>query len=288
MADIPEKLITDIARRRAVIVVGSGASKHATSESGNISPDWEEFLKDANQKHPRGKCEVIDEAISKGDYLHACEWLKERYDYNWTKYLRDTFLAPKFRPGELHRLICELDCRILLSMNFDDILDRAAQIALEGTCIVKNYWDPDINESLRGETRYLIRAHGTLSTPDKLIFTQRDYAEARILYGRFYDTIDAALMTHTFVFIGAGHRDPDINLLLENHRFTFSEGHPHYFLTSNEIAPEMRRSLRSNRNLETVLYDKQDKQHSGLVEFLSEILFQVEGERERIGKEIDW
>lgn len=63
-----------------------------------------------------------------------------------------------------------------------------------------------------------------------MIFSQFDYAEARTKYSSFYQLLNALLLTHTFVFIGAGLNDPDIKLLLENYAFQYKTSRKHYFL----------------------------------------------------------
>ncbi|MCL8034387.1 SIR2 family protein, partial [Pseudomonas aeruginosa] len=62
----------------------------------------------------------------------------------------------------------------------------------------------------------IIKIHGSVDSTDKLIFTRKDYSEARTKYRNFYQIIEALSLTHTFIFIGCGTNDPDIRLLLED------------------------------------------------------------------------
>jgi len=173
-------------------------------------------------------------------------------------------------------------------LNFEDILDRALQEVHGGTCVTKRYYDNGVSEFLRGTDRYLVKVHGSLDEIDKIIFTQRQYAEARIKSSPFYNAFDSALMTHTFLFLGAGTRDPDINLVLENQNFTYSESHPHYFLTSSGIHQDMKHSLRSNRNLQVIEYEKIDDAHSGFPIVLQNLLELMERQRQELATNLDW
>ena len=168
----------------------------------------------------------VTDAIVAADYLHACECLKKRYDEGWVGYLRKTLSLPAFPPAEVHEDILRLDSRIVFSLNFDDIYERHANGVHHGSYIVKNYYDPDASEFLRGTGRYIIKVHGNLNSPDNLIFTQHDYSKARVKSASFYQAFDATLLTHTFLFVGSGFADPDVNLLLENQKIFAREPEP--------------------------------------------------------------
>ncbi|MEL7527498.1 MAG: SIR2 family protein, partial [Pseudomonadota bacterium] len=207
---------------------------------------------EANNELPGGPQAHITSALRDGDLLNACEWLQQKYGHNWTARLRTAFSAPRFVPANAHNVIARLDTRIVFSLNFEDILDRALQGVHGGTCVTKRYYDDGVSEFLRGTERYLVKVHGSLDETNKLIFTQRQYAEARITAAPFYNAFDSALMTHTFLFLGAGYRDPDINLVLENQNFTYSESHPHYFFAAAGLHADLKSSLRTNRNLQVI------------------------------------
>ena len=202
MVDWPENLVSDIARRRSVILVGAGVSAQAISETGKKPPTWKEFLSECNTNSPGGAAPHISKAIADGDLLHACEWLKRRYDYRWRDKLRSVFSEPRFQPTEVHKNIALLDSRINFSLNFDDIFERALNEVHGGTCVQKSYFDEDVSEFLRGTARYAIKVHGSLNATEKIIFTQGQYAKARIEASSFYSAFDSALMTHTFLFSG--------------------------------------------------------------------------------------
>lgn len=288
MVEWPVDLVRDIARRRCVIVVGSGVSRQAIGIDGAKPPTWKQFLLECNDELKGGPKDHISSAIREGDLLHACEWLQNEYQQYWKDRLRGAFNSPKFEPTEVHRLIARLDSRIIFSLNFEEILDRAVQDVLSGTCVTKRYYDEGVSEFLRGTDRYLVKVHGSLHEIERIIFTQRQYAEARVKSAAFYQAFDSALMTHTFLFLGAGTQDPDINLVLENQNFTYSNSHPHYFLSTPEIHADMKRSLRENRNLEVVVYDPLDNDYSGFTDAIRQLLDEVDAERQEMAHETRW
>jgi hypothetical protein len=289
MTNWPDPLVRDIARRRSVIVLGSGVSRQANRAPGTPPPPgWKDLLIDANKSVPGGAKPHITEAINNGDYLHACEWLKVAYDSQWHDFIRSRLAKPKYSPADVHRKISEIDSRIVFSLNFDDIFERAAKDFYEGNCYVKQYYSNDVEEFLRGSGRYIVKIHGSLDELTRTIFTQGEYSSARISEAKFYNAFDSALLSHTFLFIGAGYNDPDINLILENQNFMYQSAHPHYFLAPTGLHEDRKRSLRMNRNLEVVEYDPADSEHSGFGAAIVELLDRVEGERENLQSTMDW
>lgn len=232
--------------------------------------------------------DVIREALDAGDYLHACEWLKKRWDSRWRNYLRDTFATPGYAAAEIHEQILKLDSRIVFTLNFDGIYERHADSIHRGSHIVKNYYDEDVEEFLRGPGRYIVKVHGSLDRATNLIFTQKEYSKARVTNTAFYQAFDAALLTHTFIFLGCGISDPDINLLLENQNFRYQEQAPHFFVTSHGFNVDRKQSLRESRNLKVLEYDPLDEGHSGLVRELETLNLAVEAERFELANSTNW
>lgn len=276
--DWPKQLVSDLAAQRAVVVIGSGASKQAANKDGARPPLWGEFLSAGVKKVGKKGTKHIRSAIRNRDYLHACEWLKKALDEEWPKFLREQFVTPKFHATEIHDLIFRLDSRITISPNFDDIYERRANEITKGNVVVKNYYEDDVTNFLRDEQQYVVKMHGSIASPDKMIFSRRDYGQARINHSAFYQALDACLLTHTFVFLGCGIEDPDIALLLENQNFTFPTSRPHYFITPKTISKDMEMSLRDNRNLKCLKYDPRDG-HLLLVNAIKDLKERVEALR---------
>ena len=289
MIDWPEGLVSDLARRRAVVLIGAGVSRQSIGKNDVRPPLWREFLEKAISDCPdKSNLKPIQDALASGDLLHACEWLKQRFDEKWTSYLRQIFSQPAFAPAEIHNKILLLDSRIIFSLNFDDIYERNANSIHAGSYIVKNYHDSDATEFLRGSGNYIMKVHGSLHTAGQTIFTQKDYSRARVEHSAFYQAFDATLLTHTFLFIGSGYSDPDINLLLENQNFSFPAQSPHYFLSGTKLGPDRVKSLRDNRNIKILDYDAIDDNHSGLLTELDSLIEKVDAERFNLAASTNW
>lgn len=176
----------------------------------------------------------------------------------------------------------------MITPNVDKIYEVYAQAETAGTILVKKYYDSDLVNKIKSEERIILKIHGTLDESSKMIFTRSQYTNARYQNAAFYRLLEALSLTHTFIFIGCGFSDPDIQLVLENYSFVFPGSPCHYFITSKDgINTEYKRIVKENRNLEIITCDSKDN-HRELHDALEELVPMVEDERTRIAKEMDW
>lgn len=287
MINWPNSIVEDIARRKCVLVLGSGVSKNSVNNAGRRPKDWKEFLKSASE-NINGKTEIRRQ-IKSGDYLTACELIKKelgRDDYN--SLVRDEFLIPAFQPAEIHKHIFNLDSRIVITPNFDKIYDTYANTASNGNIIVKKYYESDVADCIRRPEPLIIKIHGSVESPDNLIFTRKDYAEARTENRDFYHLIDALSITHTFIFIGCGTNDPDIRLILEDYSFRFSHNKKHYLIMpKNAIHVKVREIISETMSLKALLYDPRDN-HAELTVSLKDLVIKVELKRDDLAQTRKW
>ena len=286
----PKSLISDLARRRSVLFLGSGISKNAKNAAGLHPKDWGEFLQEgASKVSSSGKKALIIKCIKNGDYLLECELLKKimgRDDF--VHLLKDEFLTPRFENAKIHEDIFLLDSRIVITPNFDKIYDVYADKESKGSIVIKNYYDDDIADHIRQRERLILKIHGSITTPDKLIFSRTDYSEARISYKHFYSILEALIATHTFIFLGAGLNDPDIKLLLEDYSFRYQNSQKHLFiLPKQSLDREILKIHEENMNLKIITYDNKNN-HQELLDSIGCLVKLVDDERQTLAKTYDW
>ncbi|WP_460132192.1 SIR2 family protein [Pseudomonas sp. S1_E04] len=256
-------------------------------------PSWADFLTEATGQidAPRKKKTVkeIHALIKAGDYLTAAEVIRnEIKQEKFTNLVKARFHTPDFKAAPIHKTLFNLDLRIAITPNFDSIYETAAGERGAGALTTKIYHDDDIADCLRRHERVLIKSHGTISSPNKLIFTRTDYAKARNSHSQFYELLDALLRTHTFIFVGCGVSDPDIRSLLENYRYRHPYGQSHYFVTaSNNFCPEVKSVLSDSLKINFIEYSS-TKDHVNLSKELDLLKEQVELERIELSKNQAW
>ncbi|HIV24496.1 MAG TPA: SIR2 family protein [Candidatus Scatomonas pullistercoris] len=293
MIDWPEYLIEAIARRKCVLFLGSGISANACNDAGKHPLTWEAFLRDILAKRSdklEGQKDVIEQTLRLKDYLTACEIIVETLgDNDFGELAANEFRRPGYKPSDIHEAVYRLDSRLVLTPNIDKIYEQYAMNESHSTVVVKSYYEDDIAKYLRTDDFLIIRVHGYVDNVSKIIFTHRQYSEARCKYASFYRMLDALILTHTFIFLGCGISDPDIQLILENMNFLYPGCLPHYFVAAKDTySKEIERSLLHNRNLELLTYDNPDGTHQQLLNELKELINKVEEKREEISAKGIW
>jgi hypothetical protein len=269
----------DLARRKAVLVLGAGISRNSVNAAGARPPLWSEFLKSAMAQTNESKAwrSAVNRLIRDGDYLTACSVIKDRLGpANFTSFMRDQFLTPGFAPAQIHDVLIGLDSRIVLTPNYDKIFETRINAVQNNTVLVKNYYDSDVAQAIRTPGRIVLKVHGTIDTAAEVIITRADYANARQKHRSFYAVLDALAATHTFVFIGCGLNDPDIRLLLEDHAFRSIHTLPHFLLLpKTEVTKHVVGAIESSLGVTLLQFDPKNN-YLEFHESLSDLVSQVD------------
>lgn len=202
--------------------------------------------------------------------------------------MKESFQTPGFKPAPIHEAIYRLDSRIVLTPNFDKIYELHAQRESNGTVTTKSFTDDDIAYHVRRADPIVIKLHGTIDKPNSIIFSREDYIEARSKYRDFYAIIESLIVTHTFLFLGCGLNDPDIQLLLEDYAKRFRYSSAHYFtIPYRSVRRPVLKVHEKALNLRFIPYDSKDN-HRLLAEGLNELVDLVESERAAIASTMKW
>lgn len=244
----------------------AGSPKLATSEDF-LSGDWKDIK--------AGEIRGIRSNMIFFDLLRKCN----TYDYVFFD------MGPSL--GAINRAIL-LACDFFITPNIDKIYEQCTHINSFGTVVIKKYYE-DIAPFLRQSDYLVIKAHGCVDDPQRIVFTHKQYNIARYNYASFYRLLDALLLTNTFVFVGCGLSDPDIQLTHENANFSFPNCKPHYFITaSGTISNEVAKSLLTNRNIKVLTYNNTDGTHRELLNDLKQLVPLVEEKRQEYSLKATW
>lgn len=283
----PEEVIDDIARRRCVLFLGSGVSMNSVNDSGRRPKTWKSFLESALEGVSPNK--HIKKLLKENDFLTACELIKRQMDRsNFTRLVRNEFLTPAYKFAPIHEEIFKLDSRLVVTPNFDKIYETYANSQANGSIVVKHHYDADVNSVIRETGRVILKIHGTIDSPDNMIFTRSEYAEARSRYRTFYEILEALSLTHTFIFIGSGVNDPDIRLLLEDTFFKHKSARPHIMILPNKSVHEtIIDVIEDTMNLKILRYSPNNN-HQELLESIKHLVEIVDSQRNEIRTSGNW
>ena len=285
MINWPDSLINDLVEGRCVVFLGSGISCNSKNIEGLKPKTWKEMLEKAtNELTDTHKKKVIKTCLSRSDYLMACELVKVAMgDEQFKDFLRDEFQTPGFLPADIHKDIFKMDVPVVITPNFDKIYDTYVTTEAKGTIPVLNYDSDDIIDYIRTGKQIVLKIHGTIDERSKLIFSKKDYAKARITYANFYKLLEALILTRTFLFLGAGLNDPDIQLLLENYCFQYGNTRKHFFVIhEKEYSDEELNIYESTLNLSFLKYNWNNrvKSHQDFLNSVKELSSKVEERKE--------
>jgi len=283
----PDEIIDDIARRRCVIFIGAGISHNSANQQGRRPATWEMFLK-SSANGINSKTYVL-QLIKQKDYLTACEIIKkERGEAAFTQLLRTEYLTPAYKPAAIHENIFKLDSRIVATPNIDKIYETYANAKANGSIIVKHQYDSDVADVIRNNNSMILKIHGTIDSARQVIFTRKEYAEARSKYQSFYKMLEALILTNTFVFLGCGINDPDIKLLLEDTFFKHSGQREHYIvLPSGEVHDKVKEIIKETMNLSIIEYNSRNN-HRELNESVRQLSQSVDYKRQELARSFNW
>lgn len=290
--DWPSSLISDIARRRCVVVLGSGISANAQNNVGQRPKTWQAFLEDGidHLQCSKTQAKEIKKLLRNRDFLTACQVLRDLMgDHDFHLLAESEYLSPKFDAAEIHDKIIELDSRIVATPNIDTLYENRINHLQSGSVPVKHYYDNDVAQAIRGTNRIVLKIHGSIHSPNRMIFTRRDYAEARSKHSSFYEILQSLVVTQTFVFLGCGLDDPDIRLILEDYGFRHEIAKPHFFVVpSTLLHRDVQSAVEGSLNVRFLKYPCPTGNHEKLLFGIKELVELVGEERRMLAKSLDW
>lgn len=254
----PDALVSELAERRCVVFTGAGVSMGSISEDGTRHPpSWQSFLEGAlalvHDPKDRRHAKTL---VNKGQFLDAAEVIADRSNQaDFGNYLRETFVLPHYAASELHKIILEIDPKIVITTNYDEIYDQYCKSGhADSGYNICRYYESFAVENIRSRIRLVIKAHGCVSDPTKVVLSRSSYFSAKRDFPGFYEILDALFLTNTLLFVGCGLSDPDIQLILENANISAPSAHPHYALVEKTRHPSIKSAIKKTHNIELIEY----------------------------------
>lgn len=273
----PKALTAELASRRCIVFIGSGVSAGSLSADGKKSPaTWENFLRGLKNKMTSGDLDVVEILINERKYLDAAEVILHGVPAaDFSSYIREEFVRPRYKESTLHESVLDIDPKIIVTTNYDDIYDNYCRqgSAIDGYNICK-YYEDHIVSDLRSPVRLILKIHGCVSDPSKIVLSRSQYFNEKQKHGNFFKVLESLFLTHTILFLGYSISDPDIQLILENCNIAARSAHPHYIVTDNNLNTAVKDAYKRSYNLEFIEFSKGDyeKLNGGVKSLKDEVL----------------
>lgn len=256
----PDSLIGEIASRRCIFVLGAGTSAGAHSADGKKRPpDWISLLSILLGKVPHADDrKQAQEMINKEKFLDAAQIIRDHInesDFNNT--IINEFQTPNYKETRVHGLILDLDPKIIITTNYDQIFELySTRFGSHSGYNPWRYHDSDgVMNDIRSPRRVILKVHGCVTNPAKVVLTRADYFNARRSASEYFGLLDALFLTQTLLFVGSSLSDPDIQLLLENANISARSVHPHYAVVPKGRHDSIKKAIKATYNVELLEYD---------------------------------
>ncbi|MBB5234147.1 SIR2 family NAD-dependent protein deacylase [Deinococcus budaensis] len=199
----PETLLQDLVDNRWLPIVGAGLSRNAVTPDGQAIPDWAGLGREMGRHLGEQACDNALENISAFAHRFSRVVLVER--------LREMIRVNDARPGEAHRSFCTLGFDVVVTTNFDFLLEQQyAQLQRPHHPILDEY-QLAIGVS-RGVTN-ILKLHGDVNHPAHLVATEDDYEKFVVQRPLMATYLANLLISRTAVLVGYSLDDPDFRLI---------------------------------------------------------------------------
>lgn len=195
----PKPLLDDLVAGRWLPVIGAGMSRNAVVASGRQVPLWDDLGREMAadlQDYPYAG--ALD-AVSAYSHEYGRPRMVER--------VGEALLINEARPGDAHRAFCSILFDIVCTTNVDFLLERQYEAT-------PRYCRPIVDEDQlavndRSNTTALLKLHGDVHHPARLVITEEDYDAFLDKYPLLATYLANLLITRTAVLVGFSLDDPD-------------------------------------------------------------------------------
>ncbi len=236
-------------------------SASAVTAQGTKIAAWSKFLSDATKQVAEPLRSQVLGLIATKDYLLACELLQVALQDSWEDLVSAEF-GQVAHPSTLHSALLQLRQRIILTTNFDKLLEMAwGSLESGGTHYAKvvSKIDADIFRVLKNhDTKYLLKIHGSVDDAQTLVFSRSEYIRMAFGNESYSGFLETLLLNFTFLFVGFSMDDPAITTLMEMYALRYPRARPHYILTPSGIPENIVEVHKRLRKLAVIQYDAKD------------------------------
>lgn len=199
------ELAEDAIDRHLVLFVGAGVS------AGAGLPTWRELL-DKIAKHA-GFEERERDRLAKKDPRDQATLIERRLEQAGDALRSRVASELEFRQrfALLHGLLASLPSAEAVTTNFDALFELASKVRGRDVAVL-----PDDPRTTDG--RLLLKLHGSVSYPDRMVLTRADYLRMPREYGALMGLVQGLLLMRRMVFVGYSLTDEDFHELIDEVR----------------------------------------------------------------------
>ena len=219
-----EDLSLALNRDKLVIFVGAGVSKNSGL------PTWGQLVQAFAEKidYPTNGRLATEEYIRIPQYYYC---LDESEGHSSYYSLIKSMLPEDIAPNLLDELIAALRPKHIVTTNFDTLLDQVAR----DYEVIRD--DKDLMTGI--SSHYLLKLHGDIRQPEKLVFKEDDYLHYSHTHRLMETFLKSLLIDHVCLFVGYSLNDYNLKTFVSWIEYIAEEMHVkqkmhrNYFLSSS-------------------------------------------------------
>jgi hypothetical protein len=287
LSEIPDPLKHAARCGNLIPFIGAGISRLAKSQLKNPFPTWTEMIRELSTLATAQKLissdekEEIDGLIKQGKYLMAAEALREsvRDDF-FEDLMHKRFGDPNAEPGLIHDRLFDLKPSLILTTNYDKLLEKAYYNKFNKIPEVKTFRQAhDVEKFMRKHERWvdhplIFKIHGSVDEARDAVFAEKSYRELRYRAQGYRAVLGAIFVTRVVLMLGFSFSDPEIAALMETLRESLDHRSSidYIVLPKGEKGSVEKRRLKEDFGLQTIEYERQsDDSHPELLELIDRL-----------------
>ena len=203
LSHFPKPLLEDLVLGRWLPVLGAGMSRNASVAPGKEMPLWNHLGEQISHELQGYSYTGPLDTISAFEHEYGRPKLIEKlYDY---------LLIDESRPGDVHRGFCSIPFDIVCTTNIDFLLERQYEVTPRHCTPLID--EDQLSVNIRDPGVSLLKLHGDLHHPNRLVVTEEDYDLFVDRYPLMSTFLANLLITRTAVMVGYSLDDPDFRQL---------------------------------------------------------------------------
>lgn len=263
--DISPELIKAIQGSDLVPLVGAGVSR----QTNPPFPTWSELLalmmKFALDKRYITPTEEMElRQLPNEDVLLVAEKLRSSLIANseYDNFMRRTFDPLSVRPAEIHPALFDLNAQIILTTNYDKMLEDACASKYRQMPTVYTYNESELvlPSLLYSDRPIIFKIHGDVGKRDTLVFSEMDYRTLIYDKAGYRQVLSSLFTTRTVLMLGFSFSDPELQRMFEMLAHVLKyQGPFHYiYLPEHEINDTKARLWKSIYRVEVIRFKMSD------------------------------
>lgn len=228
--NFPDELKTIYRSGRLLPFIGAGVSMSVTwndiNGTAKRGPSWSELVNKAANMLGFNDPDLLRVRGTDLQILEYFKLLKKDNATELTNWLVREMYPPDsaLKNSKIHQQLASMKhCRTFYTTNFDSFIEDSFNLLKRLNRVVVEEKDMHLAKSSECE---IIKFHGDLNHPDKLVLSEADYEKRLSLSDELDYRFRVDLLNRTVLYLGYSFRDPNVSYLfrLINEQFSNSDG----------------------------------------------------------------